>query len=298
MDQRVMKEQLAPVLNLLERCPVGEKVPSAWNAPVGYELEKMDVNGVMVEHLIPNERNGKIIIQLHGGGFLMDFLDCYRDIACMYSQAAEGAEIYSVDYRLAPGFRFPCALNDSIEVYKWLLEKEICSKNIIITGDSAGGNLVLAMTLQIKDQELPLPKAIIAISPWANLEGGYKAREDNFEKDLFIGKYGLKEGTLTLDPSFYTEPSNFSNPYVSPVYGDYTGFPDLLLQAGAYDLVVDDTRAVAAAAKEKGVNVKLTVYEEMSHVFQLLLPELEETKSAWQEIRDFLCKEFDIPNKK
>ena len=293
-NQEMLKGLLKPLIDLMDECPTGVRIPSDWKAPEGYELEVYDVDGIPVEHLVPVENNGKIILQFHGGGFLFSYLDCYRETACMYSKVANGAQVYSVDYRVAPQYKYPCAHEDCLSVYKWLLDKQINSKDIIIVGDSAGGNLALSVTLQIKEQKLPLPKAVIAMSPWANLKGGYKSRTENYEKDIILGKHGIKMGKATLDPTFYTDESNLSNPYVSPVFGDYKGFPDLLIQVGSYEFLLDDAKAVATEAANKGVNVTFSVYEEMSHVFQLFLPGLEETNKAWEEIRNFLLAEFEL----
>ncbi len=293
-NQEMLKGLLKPIIDLMDECPTGVRIPSDWKAPEGYQLEVINVDGIPVEHLIPVENNGKIILQFHGGGFLFSYLDCYRETACMYSKVANGAQVYSVDYRVAPQYKYPCAHEDCLSVYKWLLDKGINCKDIIIIGDSAGGNLALSVTLQIKEQKLPLPKAVIAMSPWANLKGGYKSRTENYEKDIILGKHGIKMGKATLDPTFYTDESNLSNPYVSPVFGDYKGFPDLLIQAGSYEFLLDDAKAVATEAANKGVNVTFSVYEEMSHVFQLFLPGLEETNKAWEEIRNFLLAEFEL----
>ena len=257
-------------------------------------METLDVAGVPVEHLVPNNDNGKVILQFHGGGFLYSYLDNYRDVACMYSKVANGAAVYSVDYRVAPQYRYPCAHEDCLSVYKWLLNKGIKNEDIIIVGDSAGGNLALSIPLQIRDQGMPLPKAVLALSPWANLKGGYKARTENYEKDIILGKYGIKMGEGVWDPTYYTEEENFCNPYVSPVYGDYTDFPDVLIQAGSFEMLLDDAKTVVEKAVAKGVNATLTVYEEMPHDFQLFLPSLEETNRAWYEIHNFLCKEFEL----
>ncbi len=294
VDQELLKESLKPVISLLDQCPTGIRIPSNWEAPEGYRLETLDVAGVPVEHLVPNNDNGKVILQFHGGGFLYSYLDNYRDVACMYSKVANGAAVYSVDYRVAPQYRYPCAHEDCLSVYKWLLNKGIKNEDIIIVGDSAGGNLALSIPLQIRDQGMPLPKAVLALSPWANLKGGYKARTENYEKDIILGKYGIKMGEGVWDPTYYTEEENFCNPYVSPVYGDYTDFPDVLIQAGSFEMLLDDAKTVVEKAVAKGVNATLTVYEEMPHDFQLFLPSLEETNRAWYEIHNFLCKEFEL----
>lgn len=139
-DKEVLKQKCAPVIQLLNTCLYGERVPSEWKAPEEFEFEKFSVHNVPVERLAPREnKNGKVIFQIHGGGFLFAYLDAYREAACSYSGAAGGAEVYSLDYRVAPKYAYPAALDDCVSVYKWLIKHKTKAKDLIILGDSAGG---------------------------------------------------------------------------------------------------------------------------------------------------------------
>lgn len=163
---------------------------------------------------MPKEKGtNNIIFQIHGGGYIVALCDPYRDTAVKYSEMVGGAEVFSVDYRVAPTNRYPAALEDAVTVYKWILEQGYDSNNIIITGDSAGGNLALATTLYLKDHNIPLPKAIIAISPWSNAANDFQSVKTNIEKDVILGRYGLKMSNQ-IDNPIYFQGANYKEPYL------------------------------------------------------------------------------------
>lgn len=139
---------------------------------------------------------------------------------------------------------------------------------------------------------LPLPKAVIALSPWACMDPEYGTKRAQRDSDILLGTTGAKIGEVIFKPDFYIDKKDYKKPYVSPVYGNYKGFPDLLLQAGSVELLLGDVQGVANAAKEAGVNCQFTVYEGMSHDFQLFMPDIEESQQAWKEIAEFMTKEF------
>lgn len=292
-DKEVLKQKAAPVIQLLNACPYGEPIPSDWKAPEEFNFEKFSVHNIPIEHLSSKENpNGKTVFQIHGGGFLYPYLDAYREVACSYSKAAGGADVYSLDYRVAPKDKYPAALDDCVAVYQWLLEHKTEANDLIIVGDSAGGNLVLALTLKIKDMGIPLPKAVIALSPWACLDSEYGTKKTQCDSDIILGTTGVKIGKVVFDTDFYIDKEDYKKPYVSPVYGNYEGFPDLLLQAGGVELLLGDVQGVAKSAREAGVNCQFTVYEGMSHDFQLFLSDIEESQQAWKELSEFMVKEF------
>lgn len=291
MTYEEQKEQFKPVIQLLDAVPNGVFIPSDWEVPEGYKLEKFNVSNVPVEHLIPEKKNGKVIYQLHGGGYAVALLDLYRDTAVHYSQIACGAEVYSIDYRVAPANVFPAALDDAVLVYKWLLEQGHKSEDILFAGDSAGGNLVLVTALYLKENEMPLPKGIIALSPWACIETNKASVEENKDLDLLLGSSGLKLALEVMSPQYF-KGEDLKNPYVSPVYADFKGFPSLLIQNGSYEVLRDDSLMVAKACKEAGVDVTQTTYEGQSHDFQLIFSESEAGMKAWDQIKEFIGRVF------
>lgn len=284
------RELIKPFIAYADSLPYGERIPSTWQPPEGFKYEKVALNGPIIERLIPQEKKtDKVIFHLHGGAYAMSLIDGYRDGSVVYSNVAGGAEVISVDYRTAPTYVYPTALEDCVKAYQWVLDQGYKSENIIFVGDSAGGNLVLAVTLYLRDHNMPLPNAIIAISPWACLEFDSPSRSKNIDKDVVIGNNASRILEEAKKPS-YVGTSDIKNPYISPVYGDYTGFPPLLIQNGTYEILLDDGIKVYEKAKAAGVDVKHTLYEGMSHDFQLFLPTLEESAAAWKEIGEFISQ--------
>lgn len=286
---QIIKETISAVIPYIDELPNGEFIPSSWQAPEGFVNERLMVGEIPVEHLIPMEKKtNRVVFQIHGGGYLVAFCDPYRDGAVKYSNMTGGAEVYSIDYRVAPTNHYPAALDDAVTVYKWLLEKGYDNDNILVVGDSAGGNLTLSTVLYLKDHEIPLPKAVIAISPWTNPANDFPSVKYNTENDVILGKYGLKMGSQINNPVYFNTAKVKEDPYAAPVLGDYRGFPNLLIQVGSYEILLDDAKEAAEKAREAGVNVKFSIYDEMSHDFQLLIPGIEESEAAWKEMKQFV----------
>ena len=291
--QKFMKEQLTEFSEVINAVPTGQRIPSTWEPPEGYRLEKIELEHVVIEHLIPLEKTtDRVIFHTHGGGYIVALIDTYRDTAVEYSKLASGAEVYSVDYRVAPTDVYPAALEDAVAAYQWVLEQGHDSKDIIFIGDSAGGNLDLVTTLYLKDHNMPLPGAVIAISPWGDFNPEVPSRIYNQDKDLVLGTFGLEMGK-ELHRLSYLADGDMKDPYASPVHGDYAGFPPLLIQIGTYEILYDDAKVIIQKAKEAGVKAKLGEYEGMCHDFQLVLPMLEESKEAWKEMRQFIEEVFE-----
>lgn len=291
MTQKEQIEAMKPVVELLDNAPQGKRIKSNWKAPEGFSLEKFRVKEVPVEHLIPEKKNGKVILHMHGGGYCIALMDIYRDVAVRYSNMSGGAEVFSLDYRVAPAYEPPAALEDAFAVYTYLLEQGYRADDILFVGDSAGGNLVLVTALYIRDHKMSLPKGIIAISPWGDAGATLPSREENRFKDIFIGEKGTKIYSEVYD-SIYFRNADKKNPYMSPVYGDYTGIPSLLIQTGSLEVLRDDSLLIAKAAKEAGVDVTQTTYEDVSHVFQLVIPQMDQSKEALAQMKAFMEKCF------
>lgn len=291
MTHEEQKEAIKPVLDVLKYLPKGVVIPTYWEAPEGYELENLTVHDVTVEHLKPLNGNGRAILNLHGGGYVVGLIDIHRDTAVKYSQIAGDAEVFSVEYHLAPEHKAPTAMEDAVFTYYYLLEQGYKAEDIIIIGDSAGGNLALATTLYLKDRKRDLPKAVIALSPWADADITAVSREENKYNDVFIGIEGCSLYYDVMDSSYFAG-ADLKNPYISPIYGDYKGFPNLLVQVGSFEILRDDSLAVVKAAKEAGVNVWHTMYDGVSHDFQITMPMLEETEKAWEEMKAFVESVF------
>lgn len=294
-EQQFYEEQkalYAPIVVMLDALPTGVRIPSDWQPPEGYTLEKFEVAGVPVEHLIPTKKTtDRVVFHVHGGGYVIAYNDAYREASIAYSQMMGGAEVFSVDYRTAPTDTYPAALEDAIKVYEWVLEQGYNNDNMVIIGDSAGGNLALVTTLYLKDHSMPLPKGVIAISPWGRLTNTAESYRTNGGKDCILGKDGIAIANQADKPD-YLGNYDYKEPYISPVYADFKGFPNLLIQGGSHEILLDDMTEIARKAQEAGVNVKFTIYPGMSHDFQLFLPTLSESQEAWAEMGQFVEEIF------
>lgn len=230
----------------------------------------------------PNEQG--IILQLHGGGYYLDMNNSYRDMAVQYMDVSGGMDVLTIDYRVAPVCPYPAALEDALEAYQWILEQGYEGTDIVVAGDSAGGGLGLALCLYLRDNNMPMPKSIITMSAWTDLTCTGESYEKNFNTDPVFGR--TKE-SLVFQNEYYRNDSP-ENPYISPVFGEYDGFPKMLMQVGECEMLLSDTITVAEKAKAAGVEVFIHIYPGMFHIFQKGMSMYPESKAAWDEIGTFL----------
>lgn len=167
-------------------------------------------------------------------------------------------------------------------------EKGYSPKKIVVAGDSAGGGLALALGLYLKDHEISMPAGFILMSPWTDLTLSGESLKYNYGRDPLFGR---SKATMLYD-SLYPGDTDVTNPYISPLFGDYHGFPPMLFQSGSREVLLDDTLRAARKAKESGVSVRNSVYPDMFHVFQLAMGMLPESREAWREIRTYFSMIF------
>lgn len=248
------------------------------------KLEKTIKRMIAKTDKFPNK--DKVILQLHGGGYIGPMKNAYYRFAVRYSEESLGASVLTIDYRVAPEHPFPAALEDTIAAYQWLLEE--CGyrgEDIIVAGDSAGGGLSLCLGHYLKEHEMEMPAAFICMSPWTDLTLSGESYEENFEKDPLFGN--TKE-SMVYEREYLKEGDDPKNPYISPLFGDFTGFSPILFQVGSIEMLLSDSLSAAQKAKESGVEVELTVYEGMFHDFQMAGNLLPESKKAWEEVGNFI----------
>ena len=239
-------------------------------------------NGEDSLRYIPNPKG--IILQLHGGGYYLDMNNSYRDMAVQYRDVSGGMEVLTIDYRVAPTYPYPAALEDALEAYRWILEQGYEGSNIVVAGDSAGGGLGLALCLYLRDNSMPMPKSIITMSAWTDLTCTGESYEKNFDMDPVFG--GTKDSVVFQNEYYCND--NPENPYISPVFGEYDGFPPMLMQVGECEMLLSDTITVSEKAKAAGVDVAMHIYPGMFHIFQKGMNMYPESKMAWDEIQGFL----------
>lgn len=289
---RVLRELVARVYsdNLIGRkMKNGELrkklVEPQWKVPDGYTLSVIEEENFTMELLEPDVRNDNmVILQLHGGGYIGKMRNAYRSFAGFYSELGHGVSVLTPDYRVAPEHPYPAALEDAVFAYNWLLETGWAEEKIVVAGDSAGGGLAMALCMYLKDQNCGLPAGIIAMSPWTDLTQSGISYRTNYCKDPVFGN---TRDSLIFNKD-YVQDEDTTNPYISPLYGNFAGFPPMLIQVGSYEMLLSDSELVAEKAKKAGVKVRLSIYEGMFHVFQMAMLMIPESKKAWKEVGKFL----------
>lgn len=292
---RVIRELIA---RITDDEKIGKKIKSGelrknigtneppWRCPELFVMETIDREHYQMELLSLKEgaREDKVILQLHGGGYVGGMRNAYRMFAGLYNEVSHGMSVLTPDYRVAPEEPYPAALLDAYDAYEWLLEQGWFSEQIILAGDSAGGGLALALCHYLKDKGRQLPCGIVAMSPWTDLTASGESYKTNYEKDPLFGK---TRDSMIYNKEYIGEHDPM-NAYISPLFGDFRGFPPMLLQVGSYEMLLSDSVNVAAKAREQGVKVRLSVYEGMFHVFQMAAKLMPESKRAWIEIGRFM----------
>lgn len=265
----------------------------AYIVPDNWKQEKLNFDGVPVEkYTSTTTQTDRIVLFLHGGGYVGGLNNRYRDWGLHQAELAGNATLLAVDYRLAPQNVYPTALNDAVTAYKGLLKAGYNPENMILVGDSAGGNLAAALAVYLRDNKIPQPKAIVLISPWTYMGKDLPSHKMNLAKDKILG-YNNKRLLPEIEQSSYAKGKDITDPYLSPAYADLTGIAPMLLTVGGNELFLDDVAVLAAHAKVDGVDVTEKVYANMSHDWTILLPELPETKAMNEDITNFINKHLD-----
>jgi len=229
-------------------------------------------------HTVDTDR---IPLYTHGGAYHFGTAKNVIGLPLQIANAA-GMRILSIEYRLAPEHPFPAAIEDTIKVYKWLLANDYRPENIGWFGASAGGGLALGTALALKQEGIPLPGAFALLSPWADLTHSGDTAHTLAHADPAL----IVDPDLLAWAKAYYGNNNPKDPRISPVYGDYTGFPAMLIQLGSKEIVLSDSVQIAWKARRVGVNVVLDIWDGMWHVFQAN-PKLPEAAKAIREIGTF-----------
>jgi len=231
----------------------------------------------------PAPRPCAAIFYLHGGGYVMGSVATHRSLIARIARAS-GVRCLAIDYRLAPEHPFPAAIEDACASYRWLQAEGIPASGIVIAGDSAGGGLTLGTLVALRDAGERLPAAAVCISPLADLElTGDSATRGDIDDPMVS-----HAGTLVMAEA-YLQGSNARDPRVSPIHADFKGFPPLRIEVGTREILLDDSKRVAARARAAGVEVELELGEGLTHVWQLH-PHLPESTESVARIAAFVRK--------
>ena len=247
------------------------------------KCEKIDAGGVAAEWVkAPGCATERAVLYLHGGGYAIGSINTHRRLAYDIS-AASAAAVLVIDYRLAPEHPFPAAVDDAAAAWRWLLQHGFAPNRLAIAGDSAGGGLTIAALVNLRDQKLGLPACAVAISPWVDLEGIGNSMTARAAQDPMVQKDGL----LWM-AGMYLAGQNAKTPLAAPLHADLKGLPPILVQAGTAETLLDDSTRIAERLHAAGVDVRLSIWPNMLHVFPLFAPVLSEGRDGCLEIGAFI----------
>ena len=225
----------------------------------------VEVEGMHCEWVRTNRVHMKkyVILYCHGGG--------YSTGSCIYARtlttklaASTSMDVFCFDYRLAPEFPYPAAMEDAMKAWNYLMLLGYGSRDVIVMGDSAGGNMALSLVVNLKEQERLMPRGIVLLSPWTDLTASGKTHESRAELDPVLDEEYLKQMTEN-----YAAGQDYEAPLISPLFADLTGFPSTYIQVGDNEVLLSDSTMLHKKMIKANVPVRLDVFKGMWHVFQM-----------------------------
>ncbi len=247
------------------------------------KITQVDVEGIPAEWIIPPRVTGdRTILYLHGGYYLIGSISSHRNLAGNIANAAQ-ARALIIDYALAPEHPFPAGLENSLTAYSWLLEGGTKPEHITLVGDSAGGGLVLATLLALRERGKPLPASAVCLSPATDLTMSGESWKTNLRKEFVVDPKIARQ----IQP-LYLKSIDPTNPLASPLYADLHGLPRLLIQVGSDEVLLCDSTSFAERARAAGVDLTLEVWPGMFHVWQFTASMIPEARRAIKRIGDFI----------
>jgi len=244
--------------------------------PGGVDYIEVDAGGVPALWAVPKgAQQDRVLLCSHGGGYVTGSMYTHRKVYGHFAKAI-GCRALIVHYGRAPENVHPGPVNDMAKAYAWLLRSEIQPNHIALTGDSAGGALAVTTMLRAREQGLKLPAASMPLSPWLDMEAGGSTFQTNAEKDVLVTAPIIQ----TMASTFLGPNGNPKDPLANPLHADLAGLPPLYIQVGADETLLDDSRALALAARKAGLDVTLEEEPEMQHVYQFLAGAAPEADAA------------------
>jgi epsilon-lactone hydrolase len=263
MARSWQKRGLAPWLKKVSRVPIKyETVRGRWFTPR---------SGVQ----------DRTLLYLHGGGYAF-FTKHYESFLTRVALAAQ-ARMFVLDYRLTPEHPFPAQLEDALAAYRWLLAQGQDPRRLIVIGDSAGGNLTLALLLALREAQEPLPLQAICLSPWTDMNSEYESMSSNESSDWM----NKQEGNQWTH--WFLNGHDATDPLVSPLHADLKGLPPIYIQASEAEILIDMINLFVEKAQEQGAAITLETWKAMNHVFQAYGPLVPQAAEALRRLGEFIA---------
>jgi acetyl esterase/lipase len=249
----------------------------------GVHYERIASTDLCGEWIIPqaNDFDDRVLLYLHGGGYVSCSPQSHRPVTAALARLLHH-RVFALEYRLAPESPFPAAVDDAAHAFVWLIDHGFQPQNIAIAGDSAGGGLAIATLLRLRSTQQPLPACAACLSPWLDLTG-----ECNYRNAESCAMF-LPEDVPAF-AEIYLNGISPRMPEASPVFGELTGLPPLLIQASSTELLLDEAMRLHQNAMQSGVDSNLRVYSGVPHVWQMFIFLMPEAATALNEIAAFVA---------
>ncbi|TYC57882.1 alpha/beta hydrolase [Marinobacter sp. BW6] len=275
--RQTMKRLVRPFLNPAVPVPLQRRiVRQAYRSsmpPRGARFENTTVGGIPATRTGFGNNPHGAVLYLHGGGYIIGSSSTHRGITGHLAKAS-GCTIVTPDYRLAPEFPFPAALDDAEACWNGLLEEGFKPEQIAVAGDSAGGGLAVTLAMRLRDKNHPLPASLTVFSPWVDLT----------QEQLYAPECEpVLQATWTSKAAkLYAGQESLTNPLISPLFGDLSGLPPLLIQVGSQEILLNDAERLAEAANRHDVETRLEIFNSLWHVFQVHSGQLDRATAAME----------------
>ncbi|MBS0561671.1 MAG: alpha/beta hydrolase [Proteobacteria bacterium] len=282
-ELRAMLAARPRVTEVAERRKNFDMNAQLYPVPADVTVEPTNANGVRAEWTsTPDADRGRAVLYFHGGGYVFGSLLSHRHMVAELGRAARMRTL-ALDYRLAPEHPFPAPVEDAVSGYRYLLGQGLAPRSIAIAGDSAGGGLVAAALVAIRDAGLPQPSCGWCISPWVDMEAVGGSMTTKAASDPTVQRDGIQQIAAA-----YLGGADPRSPLAAPIYAELHGLAPLFIQVGAAETLLDDAVRLAAVAGAADVPVRLDIWPEMVHVWHLYFPRLSAGRRAIEAGAAFL----------
>jgi acetyl esterase/lipase len=226
-----------------------------------------------------------VVLYLHGGAYV--YYSKGHEGLIAQAALASGARTFALDYRLTPEHPYPAQLEDAVAAYVWLLESGVSPRRLIVMGDSAGGNLTLALLLKLRELKLPPPAGAVPLCPWTDPGNKISPFEEMAKNDPYDWP---QSRMVTRWAGWFCGQAPADDPIVAPIYADMTGLPPIYIQAGGVEILYDQIARFVERAQAQEADVKLDTWPTMNHDFQAYGGQLPQSREAWEKITAFVAE--------
>ena len=271
-------------------------------APIGYRYQKVNADGVKAEVFSKKKNTSEnLVFVIHGGAYISRMMFYYRLLNKRYSKASGGGTVIHYEYRCAPEYTYPAALEDTLKVWDWVLRQGFKEENIITVGDSAGGHLSVNLLMKLHDTGRKQPRAAVLMSPWLDMTASGKSYVENYKVDPVFGIRGqtpkaeeVKTMLMKSELYMWLGDNDRKDPYISPVYAEFDDtYPPIFVTAGGNEMLLSDSETLVEKFRKAGVEAQLFVPEGMFHAYPVyeIFPEAQK---GLKLICEFISGKFEM----